>query len=305
MSQVTAYTQLYPYLTPRLPGCAVNLILLTLKEVTRQFCEDTEAFRDDLDMAGIVDFQQDYDLTGLHAYDASLHRIRWATVNSTPWGDNQYELYQEKYLRFRSHAVPNNLDNQLLVCATAGTSTLTDWQAITDGSVTVSVDGSTYSLASLDFSGDGSLAEVAGTIQTALRDSLDGNTGYVRWAQDHFNVYNPGGVVSYLTAGASGTDISGAGYMNGLTGSGTLSGALLVNAVFRPDVNSDTLPSWFLDRWSSTLVAGTIAELAGRPKMPYSDEALAVKMLGRYRTGWSKARTDAKKEYTGRIDDLS
>jgi len=75
--------------------------------------------------------------------------------------------------------------------------------------------------------------------------------------------------------------------------------------VFRPEINTTTLPNWFLDRWSNYLSAGTIAELAGRPKMPYTDAALEAKMRVRYNVGWAKALKENRTEFTNRLDDFS
>ena len=303
MAQVISYAQLYPYIVPRLPGCDPILIALTLKEVSRTFCVDTEAFRDELDLVGVTDYQQDYEL--VHAYDAAIHRILWVEVNGQRYTTSDYALRYETHLRFTSASVPHDLSLSLLTCATAGTVTLADWTAISDGSVTVSIDGSTYGLTGLDFTNADSFEEVAIIIQTALRDSISGNTGEVRWAANHFTIYNPGGVASYLTAGSAGTDISGAGYMNGLTGAGALAGALAVKAVFRPEINTTTLPNWFLDRWGDYISAGAMAELAGRPKMPYTDAALEAKMQVRYNVGWSKALKENRTEFTNGLDDFS
>jgi len=304
MAQITALSSLYPYMTMELPGCDTSSIcLLALKKAARRFCEKTKAWYDDLDLIPVVAFQQDYSLA--HKYDAFVHRIKRVRVNSMEYDPCTYELRYETDLRFRSRHIPNaDLDDLMLTCGTVGTTTIADWQAVTDGAVTITIDDSTYSVTDLDFSGCSDLEDVATVIQTGLRVAYDDNIGFVRYqdattGSEHFVVYVESGTVSYLTAGASGTDISGSGYMNGLTGTGALSAHIQVDVVFRPEftVADGNMPAWFMDRWGEVLVAGAVAELAAQPKTPWSNGDVAARALRQYNTGVTKAMAENQKEF--------
>jgi len=308
MARVAAYSTLYPFLVPELPGCPTHLILQALQQVGRDFCRITEAWHEELDSQVITDYQQDYVLS--HAYNAEIQRIRRIYVNASEQAVGDYSLEETDTLRFATSAVPSDLDNQVLVCAAAGTSVIATWNAITDGSVKITVDDSVYSLEDLDFSSDADMDTVALTIQTALRDAIDSNTGFVRWhdkctaGTEHFAIWTDSGTVSYLTAGASGTDISGASYMNGLTGAGSLGGHLEADVVLRPHISTLEFPTWFLDRWGETIQAGALARLASQKKKPWSDAILADQHRFLWNSGITKALGEKSREYKSEALDF-
>lgn len=111
-----------------------------------------------------------------------------------------------------------------LTCGTAGTSNPATWAAITDGSFTVTIDGTSRDITAIDFTGDASMSDVAATIQAAIRAVTSGSE-VVTWSTDHFVITSgiTGSIseISVLTTEGSGTDISGSSYMNGQTGDGT------------------------------------------------------------------------------------
>ena len=109
-----------------------------------------------------------------------------------------------------------------LVCGANGAN-LAAWQAVTDGSFTIVVDGVSLSITALDFSVITALDEIVDTINAqflgrciAIYDSKADVVSFIS--------PTPGanGTITVLTAGASGTDISGAGFLNGLTTVGTV-----------------------------------------------------------------------------------
>ena len=53
---------------------------------------------------------------------------------------------------------------------------LTDFQAITNGSMNITVDGNAYNLTGIDLSGASSLSAVANAITAAIADEADGGT---------------------------------------------------------------------------------------------------------------------------------
>lgn len=113
---------------------------------------------------------------------------------------------------------------------TSGTaqSTLGTWTAVSDGSLKIPSDGTVVSVTGIDFSGDSSLTEVAATIQAAIRAATS-NGEYCHWDGTDFIISSADGTyeIGWLTAGASGTDITGAGFLDMLSGGGgSLSAAL-------------------------------------------------------------------------------
>ncbi len=109
-----------------------------------------------------------------------------------------------------------------MVCGANGAN-LAAWQAVTDGSFKITVDGVLISLTALDFSVNTALDEIVDTFNAqflgrciAIYDSKADVVSFIS--------PTPGanGSVSVLTAGASGTDISGTGFLNGLTTVGTV-----------------------------------------------------------------------------------
>lgn len=100
--------------------------------------------------------------------------------------------------------------------------------AVSDGSFTITIDGVTENIGALDFTSDLNFDEIAATIQTGLQAIAAG--GYTaatvvasNEAENQFVVTSgtsgDGSTVSVLTAGTTGTDISGVGFLNGLSGS--------------------------------------------------------------------------------------
>ena len=123
----------------------------------------------------------------------------------------------------------------LLTCATAGESTASNWTALTSTSTfQISLNGNDYVIAP-DFTGDVSMANVAASIQVAIR--LKVATATCTWSTDHFIITTVkdetgdehGNSVSVLTNpdSNSGTDIAGSSWMNGKYGAGVITAATL------------------------------------------------------------------------------
>jgi len=117
-----------------------------------------------------------------------------------------------------------------LACAPLTTTEqlIATWQAITNGSFDVAVDGAAaQSVSALDFSGDTTLNGVASTINTALAGAATcvWNSTYSRF---EFTSATTGATssISFLTAGGVGTDISGM-----LKGLSTDSGAYVADGI--------------------------------------------------------------------------
>lgn len=112
--------------------------------------------------------------------------------------------------------------NAKLVCGAIGTN-LAGFQAVTDGEFQLAVDANAYSITGLDWSAITALDEVVDPINAQAAGRFlavyDSKTTIVTI----FSLINGDtSTMGYLTAGAAGTDVSGAGFLNGLTGTGTL-----------------------------------------------------------------------------------
>lgn len=106
-----------------------------------------------------------------------------------------------------------------LLCGSSPTTTIGTWTAVTDGEFTVTIDGTSYDITGIDFSsGVTTLADVASTVQTAIRAATSGSevvrydTGSTRFVIISGSTESTS-QVSVLSAvsGGGGTDISGAG----------------------------------------------------------------------------------------------
>ena len=91
--------------------------------------------------------------------------------------------------------------------------TLASLQAITDGSLKVTINGTAYTVTGLDFNADTSYSDVAETIQTALAAELASTTVTYSSLTGAFQINSPTtgaeSTISYAEGGGSGTDISG------------------------------------------------------------------------------------------------
>lgn len=120
-----------------------------------------------------------------------------------------------------------------LTCGTSPTTVVATWAAVTNGAFQVTIDGVARSVTGIDFSTAVTMADVASLIQTALR-AVTGGSELVVWTGAIFVVYSgittSSSSISKLTAGASGTDISGAGATAFMDGDAGATGEVVVNA---------------------------------------------------------------------------
>lgn len=93
------------------------------------------------------------------------------------------------------------------------TGTLASLQAVTDGSLKVTINGTVYTVTGLDFNADTSYSDVAETIQTALAAELTSTTVTYSSLTGAFQITSPTtgaeSTITYAEGGGSGTDISG------------------------------------------------------------------------------------------------
>jgi hypothetical protein len=144
----------------------------------------------------------------------------------------------------------------------APTSNYLLWLGTTAGSFQVTIDGTARSITGINFSsGVASMSDVASKIQTALR-AVTSSTETVTWSGTRFVITSAStsstSAVSVLTAGVSGTDISGATAgdpnMDSDTGNGTATAAILNPA-------ADVGKVGFLDSTGRYDIGLTVTEL--------------------------------------------
>jgi len=73
MAQATTFNDLLNLVSPEVPGCPTALAVQHLQMAARQFCADTEAWREKLDPINLVANDLTYTLTPL--YDAEVRRV--------------------------------------------------------------------------------------------------------------------------------------------------------------------------------------------------------------------------------------
>lgn len=295
MSAFTQYSDLYPLMRPELPGCDTPLILQKLQQAGVKFCEDTEAWlEDDLAPQIITNYQRDYTIN--HGKDATIRRIARVNVNGIIRPPDAYELVTGTLLRFADAYTPNTLDDRMLQCGTASNAAVDGWIGVTDGSVKIVVYETTYSLTGMTFAACTSMADIAQVIQSALRAEMQSNSVHVRWYSTYFAILVDTGTIDFLIADTTGTDISGAGYMNGLTGGDAVTVPYLkIDVVLVPFQTAMGLPTYVVDQWRTAIVGQAMFNLMTMSKLKWSNPARAPIYLLDYRTGLARARTEKER----------
>lgn len=158
------------------------------------------------------------------------------------------------------------LTGAVLTCGANG-GNIAAWQAVGDGAFKITVDGTELDITGLVFTAVTALTDIVGILQTALAGKC--GVAYDE-VGDVFTFYSltqglPNSTITELSAGSAGTDISGAGFLNGLSGTGTVTAATGEASVAIPAgiyVGDDIA--------AATVVAGDVSDadlLVGSDKM--------------------------------------
>jgi hypothetical protein len=132
-----------------------------------------------------------------------------AYFNQDPFLANKPEdLYFGRYANAATAAV--------LECGNAPLTTIATWQAIIDGTLSITIDGGVVDLTGLNFATATSLDDVATIIDTAL--AANGDCYYIG-GRFNFNSPTTGAtsLITLLSDEGTGTDISGTGFLDGDT----------------------------------------------------------------------------------------
>ena len=155
-------------------------------------------------------------------------KVEEATVaeqgTSTGTGDTGARLFPSTANLIKAHAI---YTPAYLTGGGSATAHGALWTGVTDGSFTISIDGTEYDITGLDFSSTTDEDDIAAAIQVAIRAATSSTETCV-WSTDHFIISSvlttSSSAITVTSAVGSGTDISGAGateYMDAETGQGT------------------------------------------------------------------------------------
>ena len=131
------------------------------------------------------------------------------------------------------------------------TGDLSELKAITDGSFTIIVDGTTINVSGLDFSGETNFTGVASTITTALNGPSCSWDSFFKAFVITSATTGDESTIGGVSAGISGTDVSGLlGFANGTTSQG--SSAKTLSETMDGCVNSNSNFWSFMPVWEET-----------------------------------------------------
>lgn len=95
----THVVTLLPRITASLPGCPSPVRLMALRQAARDFCRETEVWREILTTTSTED-EDEYDLTDLHTWDALIERVRAVRLDSSTVDEGDYEVSEDGVLTF-------------------------------------------------------------------------------------------------------------------------------------------------------------------------------------------------------------
>lgn len=156
----------------------------------------------------------------------------YSTTNNSSWTvRNGSNTRRARYIIFVNDtgyvADVRAVAQAYLTGGTSATSVVATWNAVTDGSFAITIDGTARNITGLNFSTAASMADVASIIQTGIR-AATGSTETCVWSTNKFVITSASfewtSQVSVTSAVGSGTDISGVGataFMDAETGRGT------------------------------------------------------------------------------------
>ena len=132
--------------------------------------------------------------------------------------------------------VPATPTNAILTGGTSATSVFGTWAAVTDGDFAITIEGVTYDITAIDFTGAGDMDAVAVILQAAIRTATGDSFTTVVWDTDHFIITSRKSItVTSASPTNPGTDISGAGgtaFMDCDTGNGVVTDATNSNKIW-------------------------------------------------------------------------
>jgi len=100
---------------PYLPGVPDNLLLQALRNAVRQFCKNTEVWREDLPTISTTKDEDEYLIEDAHSYDATIKRILAVELDGGALLDSQYEFDPNGTFRLVSAPTADDLELDVTV----------------------------------------------------------------------------------------------------------------------------------------------------------------------------------------------
>ena len=126
---VTALTDIYNRLVPDLPGIDPYLLAQTTQDVARQFCVDTEVWKEDCPTFETVDSELVYVIPNIYA-NAVIHRLYNVDIEGTNYDLKLFTLLSDESLCFDASITPGTTAQTVTVSAVfrpkEGVDTLSD-----------------------------------------------------------------------------------------------------------------------------------------------------------------------------------
>jgi len=174
-------------------------------------------------------------------------RLDWQSIIIRPWHELFASLTAWSYPKGIDSYLQSNASLDRLVVrhnqstaftpafltgGSLATTVIATWNAVTNGTFNITIDGVARSITWLNFSTDTTMAQIASRIQTAIR-ALTLSTETVVFSVNFFTISSANttstSAITVTSAQGSGTDISGAGgtaFLDAETGRGTVTAAV-------------------------------------------------------------------------------
>ncbi|MFA5107766.1 MAG: hypothetical protein WC497_05595 [Patescibacteria group bacterium] len=291
MAVLTAYSDLYPLMTPELPGCPEPFILQALKKSLRKFCQDSDAWREQLASIDLKDGILDYSLVS--AVDAEIRHVVEVRI-----GAEIVDLAGADVVT--TAAIGATTFNVHGIASVTGTIASGDQFIISgnDGTLyTLSADAViTAHTATLVFT-PALTAEATAGDKLAVVPQKDLGT----LISPDLYVYRAEATTRLGVAQARGTLSLDAS----LEPTEDLVRGLDVKVSLVPHVNSDAVDLDFLTRWAEAVSGGALFSLMTMKGRKWTDAGRAALFLLDYNKGLSRARRETAEGYKTESEGLS
>jgi hypothetical protein len=293
MAVITAYTDLYPLMVPELPGCPENFILQSLKKTLRKFCQDSNAWREQLASINLKEGVLDYALAS--KWDAEIKEIIEVRIGSE---------------------IVDLAGADVVTTTAAGGSSLSVHDIASDSGTIYSGDKFVLS------GGDGTLYTLSANATVTSHAATITFTpvlSQIATAGTELSVVPPkdlGALINpiYYTYHAEDTvrlDVAQAAGILSLDSSlepdEDLIRGLDVKVSLVPHINpdDDQVDYDFLTRWAEAIIGGAIYNLMTMKGRKWTDVGRSPLFLLDYNKGLSRARREMVGGYKVEMEDLS
>jgi hypothetical protein len=293
MSAITSYADLYPLMVPELSGCPENFILQSLKKTLRKFCQDSNAWREQLASINLKEGVLDYALAS--KWDAEIKEIIEVRIGAEIVDLAGADVVTTTAAGEASLAVHD-------IASDSGTIYSGDKFILSGG------DGTLYTLsanatvtshaATITFTPVLSQIATAGTELSVVPPKdlgvLIAPAYYTYHAEDtvRLDVAQAAGILSLDSSLEPDEDL-----IRGLD----------VKVSLVPHINSDDdqIDYDFLTRWAEAIIGGSIWWLMTMKGRKWSDPQRAPLFMLDYNRGLSRARREMVGGYKVEMEDLS